>query len=477
MTRTTVRRPVTAGTDVRRIPADVHHNGRSPASHWTGTDLLGRRALGGRPDLIRSLQATAGNAAVSLMLQRKAGWPDASTEGPAWNDARPKAVGQIWRLAIAGLTGGIGKPFKGGTSVHTTEGADHRAIVLVPEGFKPDKPVEVLLYFHGHTEAWRKQYAGLRQRSFKETKATEEAGLTNDNTVRDVALDQIEQQLDKSGHRQMIGILAQGGPQHEFGIINTDDYIRDALTRTTTEFPTKLKGIPSSWSVILSGHSGGGFAVQAALSGKNTPEKLKGLILFDAEAMHGDMRRRISDDMKFLVAHTDAERDAHLAKSPVVRAFTSKNSVYADRYKDIVEVTIAATTDPLFPRSRRADLARLRTRAACVPLTPAEDLRLKELRRDAPTDQAGRTELQGLQTRKACKRLSAGESRRMTDLIAQETTWLSVMKYLPKVREIYQLTALDSPVKHEEIIRNADTGSGEYHQGQGNLERALRSIP
>ena len=157
--------------------------------------------------------------------------------------------------------------------------------------------------------------------------------------------------------------------------------------------------------------------------------------------------------------------------------FTSKGSGYADRYKDIVEDTIAAATDPLFPKSRRRDLAGLRTRAACVPLTPAEDLRLKDLRKNKPTDQAGRTELQALRTRKACQPLTAGESRRMTDLAAKEADWLSVMKFVPRVRQIYQLTALDTPVEHEEIIRNAATGSGDYQKGQGNLEQALRSIP
>ena len=32
-----------------------------------------------------------------------------------------------------------------------------------------------------------------------------------------------------SGKRQTIGILAQGGPQHQFGDINVDAYISDVL--------------------------------------------------------------------------------------------------------------------------------------------------------------------------------------------------------------------------------------------------------
>ena len=76
--------------------------------------------------------------------------------------AAPKAIGKIWRLAVSGLPGGTADTFRGRDSAHTTEAADRRAVVLVPDKFdtKGKDPVEVLLYFHGHTESWRGQYRG-----------------------------------------------------------------------------------------------------------------------------------------------------------------------------------------------------------------------------------------------------------------------------------------------------------------------------
>ena len=251
-------------------PADRRRQPRRDDRPAAGRRMAGRGHRRARPGTTPSRKRSAGSA----------GWPS-----PAW-PAGPTSA------------------FKGGDSEHTTEAADHRAIVLVPQGFSPKDPVDVLLYFHGHTEVWRGRYAGLRQRTFTPTAATRKAGLTSDNKVRDVDLDQIEQQMDSSGKRQTIGILAQGGPQHQFGDINVDAYISDVLTRTNKEYPTILTEVPKSWSVILSGHSGGGFAVQDALSAKNKPKNLKGLLLFDAEAMQRDMRQRITEDLDFLADPT-----------------------------------------------------------------------------------------------------------------------------------------------------------------------------
>jgi hypothetical protein len=464
------RRPVTRSRTATERP-------EMPTSLTPG--LVRRQASVGQHRLFQHLQTVAGNTAMGVLLQRDGGWPDASKKGKAWNDAKAKAVGKIWRIAIAGLKGGAARAFKGGDSAHTTEGADHRAIVLVPDGFKPGLPTDVLLFFHGHTETWRGKYAGLRQRSFTPTKATADAKLTSDDKVRDVHLDQIENQIESSGKRQTIGILAQGGPQHQFGEINVDAYIGDVLTRTNKEYPSKLTAVPKTWSVILSGHSGGGFAVQDALSDKNKPKNLKGLILFDAEAMDDDMRTRITKDLKFLadLSHTDSDRDTYLAAQPSVRAFTTAGSTYATRYKDIVTATITATTNKIFPRYLRNEHSGLRKRHDNQPLTGPEKDRLKELQAKRPRDPAGRNELKQLKERNDSRALSARETRRMTDLTKQELPLLAVTKFLPKIQERYQLTALPDGVSHEEIIRGTPEGSGDYKPGQGNLENALRSMP
>jgi hypothetical protein len=209
LTRSTVRRSdCVPATSARPAAPRLASLLKFPARRTVVASPLARRTLKGQGQLVRDLQAAVGNAAVRLILQRKGGWPDASTKGRAWNDPVAKKVGTIWRIAIAGLKGGTSGTFKGGDSAHTTEAADHRAIVLIPAGFDPDKPpdkpVEVLLYFHGHTEAWRGQYAGYRQRSFeKPTEEMKKARVVSDDTVRDVALDQMENQLKHDGHPRM----------------------------------------------------------------------------------------------------------------------------------------------------------------------------------------------------------------------------------------------------------------------------------
>ncbi len=474
-TRATSRGPVPA--DRRRVaPKPGADSATGPA--WQGATLPDRRTVGAHR-LVSSMQTVAGNHAVTIALQRTGGWPGAATQGPAWNDATPKNVGRVRRLAIAGLAGGATSAFKGGDSEHTSEAADHRAIVLVPQGFSPKDPVDVLLYFHGHTEVWRGRYAGFRQRTFTPTAATEKAKLTSDNTVRDVDLDQIEYQMDSSGKRQTIGILAQGGPKHQFGDINVDAYISDVLDRTNKEYPTILTAVPKSWSVILSGHSGGGFTVQDALSAKNKPKNLKALVLFDAEAMQRDMRQRITEDLDFLAdpTHTDADRDSHLAGRPSVRAFTSAGSPYATRYKDVVGSTIEGVLKRIFPGGRKGELRRLRTRQALQPLTAADSARLKELLRRRPTDRAGRDKLRSLRTRQSNQPLRPVDVARMAALTKQEAQWAAVTRFLPKIRQLYQLTALPAGVEHEEIIRGTPTDSGKYKAGEGNLEKALRSLP
>jgi hypothetical protein len=464
---------------------------RSPALSPIVARPLARHTLKAQTPLIRDLQAAVGNTAVRLILQRKGGWPDASKEGRKWNDPEAKKVSptsKIWRIAIAGLKGGTKEPFKGGESQHTTEAADRRAIVLIPDGFDPDKPpntpVEVLLHFHGHTETWRGRYAGYRQRSFKKTKDTKKAKLVSDDTVRDVALDQIEQQIEQSGHPRLIGILAQGGPQNQFGEINADDYIKDVLERVNTEYPDKLKKVPKSWQVVLSGHSGGGTEVNRILSGSSKPANLKAIILFDAESMRGNITQRMTDDLKFLAdpAKTDPDRTSYLASRPPVRVFVRSDEKvtlrYAQMYTKLVDDTINAFTARLLPRGERKELDALKARQACVTLSAADRLRLAELRRNKPRSGPDRDELNTLREKEACRPLTARDLPRFNQLTTKEGQLQAVTTFLPKVRQLYQVTLIDpAAVEHEEIIRGTRTDSGDYRAGQGNLEKALKSIP
>lgn len=66
---------------------------------------------------------------------------------------------------------------------------------------------------------------------------------------------------------------------------------------------------------------------------------------------------------------------------------------------------------------------------------------------------------------------------RMAALTKQEAQWAAVTSFLPRIQQLYQLTALPAGVVHEEIIRGTPTDSGKYKAGEGNLEKALRSLP
>jgi hypothetical protein len=177
-----------------------------------------------RPSVLRWLQGTAGNGAVAgalaaQPLQRRrdqAGWTGADTRGEGWN-AGDKLKWGIHRVPLESLTLGNQEAFSGdhvgkdGKVEHgganerakTTESAAGRAIVLVPEALDHDKPVAVLLHLHGYTSREWDPYAGWRQRS-------------GDHTVRDVALDRIEEQMHAVGDPQTVGVLPQGVGQQEF---------------------------------------------------------------------------------------------------------------------------------------------------------------------------------------------------------------------------------------------------------------------
>ena len=237
--------------------------------------------------------------------------------------------------------------------------------------------------------------------------------------------------------------------------------------------------MPGSWELILSGHSGGGFEVSAIVSDTSKPAKLKAIILFDAEAMAGDFKRRLEEDLKFLAdpAHK-GDAPAYLASRPSVRAFARDKSKYGNMYATLVDDTITRFTTGLLSLDQRKELDGLKARDACVALSDSERLRLKELSRTKPTSGADRDELKKLRERAACKPLTARERTRLERLAKRDLQLQSVTSFLPKLRELYQVTLLDpKAVGHEEIIRGTHADSGPYKAGQGNLEKALRSVP
>lgn len=415
-----------SGRIARVVPAAPSQSSASPLRRRQPVDLdqMGHADRAHNERLVVRIGSAAGNSAVLKALQRipQPGFPDASPEGKNWNGPVAQPVGKMLRLAVRDVPGGNDKDFLGSNSTHTTESAANRAIVIVPEKFNADSkdPAEVLLHFHGHTEEWRGRFAGYRQRSTKDGKPTE--NTPNDNKVRDVALDQIEQQIEASGRGRMIGVLPLGGEQSQFGSkFDADTYVRTALAKASTDFPKVLPKAPQNPRLIVSGHSGGGRTVRDIVAGKTPPKNLAGIVLFDAESVAGVIRKRVAEDMAFLTDPANAGTEkAYLAARPVVRVFARKGGKYAKLYEPVFK--------DAFKRSLNTWLAGLRAKK----VKPAE----RKLRLDA------------------------------------------LAPFLPDLGRLYTLDVLDNTaMSHEEILRGIKTDDTDYVAGRGTLEKALRTIP
>ena len=167
-----------------------------------------------------------------------------------WSDARPGG----WNAQDANVAGALRIPVEelpqgfGGKDPqlqYTKESAEKRAIVVVPDAVDLSGPVEVLLHFHG-------QNIGYRERS-------------KERTVRDVEVDEIEQQIVAAG-RNMVAVLPQGsrgsGPNmSKFTIGDPKTYVDDVLRLASAHLPgSRLPagGVMKSGRLVMSGHSGGG---------------------------------------------------------------------------------------------------------------------------------------------------------------------------------------------------------------------------
>jgi D-alanyl-D-alanine carboxypeptidase len=183
----------------------------------------------------------------------------------------PTDVGTIRRVPVQGLTQGNQDTVRGGASAELTdESAAGRAITLIPSGFNPASPFVVLLHLHGYTNYWTdkkgkkhlRPYAGWRERK-------------GGNQVRDVAHDQLAQQIEAGGDAQVVGVLPQGGEESQFGAdygLRADDYIKEVLTRVSAQGELTVPPVKAvepkdwaKWSVVLSAHSGGGHTVRRML--------------------------------------------------------------------------------------------------------------------------------------------------------------------------------------------------------------------
>jgi hypothetical protein len=330
---------------------------------------------------------------VARLLQRKVGWSHASQQGKKWNDGE-HTVGKVRRIPLDDLAEGTDASVKGtkGRMIPglSTESATGRAIVLVPAGLDAKQSIEVAVFLHGWTEGLHRPYAGYRElvdpkpstadqsRALQERLPRLRQGLDSTDTapVRDVALDQAEQQLEESGQKQLVIVLPQGGLKSQFGKQGTKDfdagpYVTEIVTRLKTEKCWKdakgqvVDAAPSVTRVVMAGHSGAGAALShmadEAVNAKKGVKPKKGeppakssaltadLVLYDAinggelGSFENWAAMRLEEDLAVLTSSkTDAEKLAYLRDAPKLRGYTT--DFYIDQYillDDFIEAWFA----------------------------------------------------------------------------------------------------------------------------------------
>ena len=184
---------------------------------------------------------------------------DASKQGKAWN-ADERAVGKIRRIPLEGLAEGLDASVRGagGPQDHRPllGGRDRQGDRARPCCARRDRGVDRGRGLPARlTEGRHRPYAGWRQlvepeavdrgdlsAALKERLPRLRQGIDATDTapVRDVALDQVEQQLEESGQTQLVIVLPQGGLKSQFSKGGRQDfdagnYVKEIVTRLRTE--------------------------------------------------------------------------------------------------------------------------------------------------------------------------------------------------------------------------------------------------
>jgi hypothetical protein len=325
-------------------------------------------------------------------VQREIGWEGASKEGEAWNaKGGRRDVGGILRLPLDGLDVGLQSKKatyyeqnkegdwvakEEGTNIAglspesaTGTGTKGRAIVLVPKSLtgegafpKGKGTIDVVIFLHGFTEGTGRPFAGWRALAKGAKKNALRTGLDKDSKdtapVRDVGLDQAEQQLEESGLPRTIMILPQGGLHSQFGkggdySFDSTSFATKIVERLKTEGQLKTGAGASEilGNVTMAGHSGAGATLSsmakasvAQMQAGKAPTALTGdLLLFDA--INGRQQfnnfkdyaeERLKADLKALKAlKTVAERIAYLKTAPKLLGYWSKGGGYKIAYTNL----------------------------------------------------------------------------------------------------------------------------------------------
>jgi len=136
----------------------------------------------------QSSDGASSDGTSSSAAAANAGWSNAVSGG--WNSGE-RTVGGVRRIPLDGLKNVNQDP---APSTNTNESAAGRAILVVPTSLDASQAIDVLLHLHGFNIGYRQRVAS----------SSPDAG-----TVRDVLVDQIEDQLGRSG-RSMIAVPPRG---------------------------------------------------------------------------------------------------------------------------------------------------------------------------------------------------------------------------------------------------------------------------
>lgn len=350
---------------------------------------LGERGVAARPPVARQpaaallgLQRGVGNRGVAALVRcapgaqvaRKVGWTGAVTDGYGWNVGE-RPVGTIRRIPLE-LTG-HGLKADAPIKDLTPERAENRVVVLVPSALDATQIVDYVVFLHGFTEdASTRPYAGWRAYKpppearpaapHEPTKVEKwRTGIDDKDVapVRDVALDQAEQQLQDSGLTQLVIVLPQGGLTSQFGDAAkpvsyvqavADELLADKLWLDAQRNP--VKHTPTTGHITMAGHSGAGatlgtLAENAATrlrnpgsqAAQNNPNALRSgdLIIFDAingpnelKGFQDWVQARLDIDLRMLKSKPDDEAKlTYLEAAPKLRGYYTKG--YKSNYSDL----------------------------------------------------------------------------------------------------------------------------------------------
>ncbi len=254
----------------------------------------------------------------------------------------------------------------------TKESPNNTAVVIMPDKLEPDRPIQVILHFHGWGFRDIDPYAGYG------VATGQAAGQGATGTVRDVDQEHWEQQIGavskerasssadptSVGGPQIVAVLAQGRGMSDFGDVPTFDYVKDVFDKAGGTL-AKM----TTYDIILTAHSGGGDKQVAKKvnagdavgtdrsrlpmpAAGHAPQQASDLvILFDAEGSASTMSW-IEREIRKLAAAIKAAPDSATAQVAILAApkfrgyFATKGSYWAPFHAASLRLATALSAVP-----------------------------------------------------------------------------------------------------------------------------------